>query len=352
MFQITDDLRIDSLRPLIPPAILIEELPLSEHVSNVVSQSRDQVNKIVKGQDSRLLVIVGPCSIHDPVAALEYAEKLEVYAKRLCDELLVVMRVYFEKPRTTIGWKGLINDPNLDGSFQINKGLRIARKLLIDIGELGLPAGHEYLDPISPQFISDLISWGAIGARTSESQTHREMASGLSVAVGFKNATDGNIKIAIDAIGAARYPHHFLAVTKQGLTAIASTKGNDCCHLILRGSFNGPNYDSKQVKEAADTLKDAGFDPRLMIDCSHGNSMKDFQKQKAVCKDICEQLENGSQHICGVMIESNLVEGHQKLESAHGLRYGQSITDACVSWEDTVPMLEALAQSVKERNKK
>ena len=352
MFHITDDLRIDSLRPLISPAILSEELPLTEKASNIVTQSRSQVNQIVKGLDHRLLVVVGPCSIHDPASAIEYAGLLKECADRLSDDLFIVMRVYFEKPRTSIGWKGLINDPNHDGSFQINKGLRIARKLLIDIGDLGLPAGHEYLDPISPQFISDLISWGAIGARTSESQIHRELASGLSVAVGFKNGTDGNIKVAIDAIGAARNPHHFLAVTKQGITAIAATKGNDCCHVILRGSVDGPNYDAQRVSETAKALEAAGFPPSIMIDCSHGNSEKDFRKQQIVAKDICQQLKTGSKVISGVMIESNLVEGNQKIVAGKSLSYGQSVTDACVSWKDTVPMLEDLAQSVRVRNKR
>ncbi len=352
MFQLTDDLRIDNLRPLIPPSILMEELPVTEFVSNIVTQSRNQANQIIKGLDNRLLAIVGPCSIHDPKAAIEYAGLLKECAENLVDDLFVIMRVYFEKPRTTVGWKGLINDPKLDGSFDINNGLRIARKLLINVGEIGLGAGHEFLDTISPQFIADLISWGAIGARTTESQVHRELASGLSVPVGFKNGTDGNIQTAIDAIRAARNPHHFLSVTKQGLTAIVSTKGNDCCHLILRGSNKGTNYDKVTVDHTASLLHKSGFYPSILIDASHGNSSKDHKKQIMVVDEVCQQVESGSTHLVGVMIESNLVEGRQDIISGKPLIYGQSITDACLSWKDTKPALEKLAKAASHRKKK
>ena len=349
MFQVTDDVRINELRPLIPPAILMEELPLSENVSNLVTTSRREASNIFNGADDRLLVVVGPCSIHDPDAAIEYANRLKPLADQLKDDLCIIMRVYFEKPRTTVGWKGLINDPDLDNSFDINRGLRLARNLLLDIGEIGLPAGSEFLDTISPQFIADLISWGAIGARTTESQVHRELASGLSMPVGFKNGTDGNIQIAIDAIGAASNPHHFLSVTKQGISAIVTTAGNDSCHLILRGANSGPNYHEESVVASAEQLSAAKVNSRIMVDCSHGNSNKDYNRQPLVVSDIARQLAAGSKTICGVMIESHLVAGNQKLKSVDSLEYGQSITDACVSWEMTEPMLAELAEAVRAR---
>ncbi|MGR8950141.1 MAG: 3-deoxy-7-phosphoheptulonate synthase, partial [Gammaproteobacteria bacterium] len=343
MFQVTDDLRIEGLRPLIPPAILMEELPLTDTASNTVTNGRHSADAIVKGQDDRLIVVVGPCSIHDVDAAIEYADRLKTLAQKHADDLLIIMRVYFEKPRTTIGWKGLINDPLLDNSFEINTGLRTARRLLCDLADMGLPTGTEFLDTISPQYIADLISWGAIGARTTESQIHRELASGLSMPVGFKNGTDGNVKIAIDAIGAACNSHHFLSVTKHGISAIVSTKGNDACHLILRGSGAGPNYDANSVRAASDALEKAGVNPRLMIDCSHGNSRKDHNNQPLVAKSVCEQIAGGSKVITGVMIESHLVAGNQKHDGHSPLIYGQSITDACISWETTVPVLADFA---------
>jgi len=349
MFRTTDDLRIAQLRPLIPPAILMEELPITEQASGTVADARDEASRIIRGEDDRLLVVVGPCSIHDPKAALEYAGRLLEQRSRLIADLSIFMRVYFEKPRTTVGWKGLINDPNLDGSFDINRGLRTARKLLLDLADMGLPVGSEFLDTISPQFVADLISWGAIGARTTESQVHRELASGLSVPVGFKNGTDGNIQIALDAIRAARGPHHFLSVTKQGLSAIVTTKGNDVCHVILRGSNSGPNHDAATVGKLAEKLGALGLPQRVMIDCSHGNSRKDYRRQPAVAREVCEQIAGGSAFVCGIMLESHLVEGRQELGGHRPLVYGQSITDACISWEATVPLLEELAGAVRAR---
>ena len=349
MYRATDDLRIAQLRPLIPPAILMEELPITEQTSTVVAEAREEATRIIHGKDDRLLVIAGPCSIHDTVAGLEYARRLRAERERLKDALCIFMRVYFEKPRTTVGWKGLINDPGLDGSFDINRGLRLARRFLLDLGELGLPAGSEFLDTISPQFIADLIAWGAIGARTTESQVHRELASGLSVPVGFKNGTDGNVQIAIDAIRAARNPHHFLSVTKQGLSAIVGTSGNDACHVILRGSQAGPNHDAESVGSVADKLRKAGLSDRIMIDCSHGNSRKEFRRQSVVAHEVAEQLATGSTAVCGVMLESHLVEGRQDLVPGKPLVYGQSITDACISWEATVPALDELADAVRIR---
>ena len=351
MFQLTDDLRIAGLRPLVSPAILMEELPISEEVSNLVARTRVAASNVIKGDDERLLVIVGPCSIHDPDAALEYAGRLVEVAGRMQDELVIIMRVYFEKPRTKVGWKGLINDPDLDNSFNINAGLRKARKLLVDLGTIGMPAGSEFLDTITPQFIADLVSWGAIGARTTESQVHRELASGLSMPVGFKNGTDGNIQIAIDAIGAAQSPHHFLSVTKQGISAIVATSGNDCCHLILRGASNGPNYSDTAIKAATEKLRAADVTGRVMVDFSHGNSNKDHTRQVLVAEDVCRQLANGSTEICGVMIESNLKAGKQALEDAASLEYGLSVTDACISWEMTEPVLESLAEAVRQRRR-
>ena len=351
MFQLTDDLRIAELRPLTSPAILMEELPISEAVSNLITKTRRAAGNVVKGEDDRLLVIVGPCSIHDPDAALEYAGRLIRLVDRLQDDLVIIMRVYFEKPRTKVGWKGLINDPYLDNSFKINAGLRIARKLLVDLGDIGMPAGSEFLDTITPQFIADLVSWGAIGARTTESQVHRELASGLSMPVGFKNGTDGNIQIAIDAIGAAQSPHHFLSVTKQGISAIVATTGNDSCHLILRGASNGPNFSEAAIKAATKKLRAADVTGRVMVDFSHGNSNKDHMRQALVAEDVCRQLANGSKRICGVMVESNLKAGKQALKDKASLEYGLSVTDACISWEMTEPVLESLAEAVRQRRR-
>jgi len=351
VLQHTDDLRIDQLKPLIPPAILMEELPLTEAASNTVANARRDAESILRGQDDRLVVVVGPCSIHDPDAALEYGGRLLEKAAELKADLCLIMRVYFEKPRTTVGWKGLINDPNLDGSFSINNGLRIGRKLLLELTKMGLPAGSEFLDTISPQFIADLISWGAIGARTTESQIHRELASGLSMPVGFKNGTDGTIQIAIDAIGAARHPHHFLSVTKQGISAIVATAGNDSCHVILRGGNSGPNYEAADVDQVAAQLEKAGLPHRVMVDCSHGNSSKDHARQPIVARDIAAQIAAGSDHIFGVMIESHLVEGRQSQKPGDALTYGQSITDACIAWDTTEEVLEGLAEAVRQRRK-
>ncbi|MCS6971234.1 MAG: 3-deoxy-7-phosphoheptulonate synthase [Planctomycetes bacterium] len=353
MLHRTDDLRIASLSPLLPPAILLEELPLSELASETVARTRSAVAKILDHIDDRLLVVVGPCSIHDPDAAREYASRLSEQARRLADDLLLVMRVYFEKPRTTIGWKGLINDPDLDGSFRINKGLRVARRLLLDLAEMGMPAGCEFLDPITPQFIADLVSWGAIGARTTESQVHRELASGLSMAVGFKNGTDGNLQIAVDAMRSAAHPHRFLSVTKQGLAAIVATHGNPDTHIILRGALQGPNYSPADVARARAALQAAQLPERIMIDCSHGNSGKDPHRQPMVATAIAEQIGAGEQAIIGAMIESHLCEGRQDLTPAGrtALRYGQSITDACLGWNETVPLLETLARAAAERRR-
>jgi 3-deoxy-7-phosphoheptulonate synthase len=345
----TDDLRIEGLKPLIPPAILIEEIPLPYAGQTFVSAARHHVNRIITGEDDRLLVVVGPCSIHDTKAALEYAGKLLPLRQQLAGELDIVMRVYFEKPRTRSGWKGLINDPYIDGSFKINDGLRIARKLLVDLTAMGLPVGCEFLDTISPQFIADCVSWGAIGARTTESQVHRELASGLSMAVGFKNGTDGNVKIAIDAIHAAQTPHHFLSITKQGVAAIVHTKGNTVGHLILRGSTQGPNYSSEHVKKVAKDLADAGLRPGIIIDCSHGNSQKDHNRQPIVARDVASQIAAGENAIIGVMLESHLKAGNQKEAPLDKLEYGKSITDACIAFEDTAAVLIDLAAAVKKR---
>ncbi len=343
----TDDVRIDELRPLIPPAILMEEIVASDATIDAIARVRREIGDVLHGRDDRLLMVVGPCSIHDPNAALDYAARLKKAADQYIDDLLVVMRTYFEKPRTTVGWKGLINDPNLDGSFDINHGLRIARGLLRDVAELGLPTGSEFLDPISPQFVADLVSWAAIGARTTESQVHRELASGLSMPVGFKNGTRGTIQIAVDAVGAARNPHHFLSVTKQGLSAIVSTKGNWDCHIILRGGRE-PNYNEESVVDATGLLEKAGLDPRLMVDCSHGNSGKDPKRQPAVAKAVCQQIKSGSTKVFGVMVESFLAEGRQD-NNGGDLNYGQSITDACLSWDETVPLFESFAKAIRKR---
>ena len=351
MVQRTRDLRVESFRPLLSPAILLEELPLSELGSLTVARGREEVGRILNGRDDRLVVIVGPCSIHDADAARDYARRLKAVADRLPGELCVVMRVYFEKPRTTVGWKGLINDPRLDGSFVINEGLRLARRLLLDFAELGLPAGCEVLHPVSPQFTSDLVSWGAIGARTTESQVHRELASGLSMPVGFKNGTDGGVQIAIDAVRSAAHPHSFLGVTEQGLCAIVGTRGNPDCHVILRGGQSGPNYDAASVQKTVSALRDAGLAPRLMIDTSHGNSERDHRRQPLVAHDIAAQVGQGESGIFGVMMESFLVDGRQDLRPGAPLVYGQSITDACIGWEMTVPVLEELAESVRARRR-
>jgi 3-deoxy-7-phosphoheptulonate synthase len=350
-FYPTDDLRIEKLRPLIPPAILIEDIPISEDGSKVVAESRLAVRDVMDGRDDRLMVVIGPCSIHDVNAALEYATKLKREADRLKDDLLIVMRVYFEKPRTTVGWKGLINDPDLDGSFAINKGLRIARGLLRDVLDIGVPCGTEFLDTITPQFIADLVSWGAIGARTTESQVHRELASGLSMPVGFKNGTDGNVQIAVDAIRAASHPHHFLSVTKQGVIAIVATRGNDRCHVILRGGNSGPNYEREHIDQAEKQLVAAKQPGRVMIDASHGNSSKDHRNQPKVAHAIAEQIVTGETRVFGLMIESHLMEGKQDYKPGKAA-YGQSITDACIGWPDTVPVLEDLARAVRARRKK
>jgi 3-deoxy-7-phosphoheptulonate synthase len=351
MRYITDDVRIDRLRALLPPAILMEELPVSDQASTTVALARQAGARILRGQDDRLLVVVGPCSIHELAAAEDYARRLKPLADELGEDLLVVMRVYFEKPRTTVGWKGLINDPHLDGTFAINEGLRLGRRLLRDLAEMGLPAGCEFLDPILPQFFADLVSWGAIGARTTESQVHRELASGLSVPVGFKNGTDGNLQIAIDAVRASAHPHHFLSVTKEGLAAIVATRGNPDCHVILRGASGGPNYSAAHVAKASDALAHAALPAKVMVDCSHGNSAKDHLRQRAVSDDLAAQIAGGAHAIFGVMMESHLVGGRQNLKPGQPLTYGQSITDACLAWDDTVPCLRRLAEAVRQRRK-
>ncbi len=351
MRYVTDDVRIDKLRPLLPPAILMEELPLSERSSSTVGMARQTVTDLIRGQDDRLLAVVGPCSIHDPQAAIDYAHRLKEQADRLAADLVVVMRVYFEKPRTTVGWKGLINDPEMDGSFHINQGLRIGRRLLLDLATMGMPAACEFLDPITPQFIADLVSWGAIGARTTESQVHRDLASGLSMPVGFKNGTDGNLQIAIDAIRAAAHPHQFLSVTKQGLAAIVATRGNPDCHVILRGATSGPNHGAPHVAKVGELLGKAGLPKRVMVDCSHGNSQKDPGRQHDVAVDIAGQLAAGGRSIVGVMIESHLVGGRQDIVAGKKLAYGQSVTDACLAWEQTVPLLDRLAEAVRDRRR-
>jgi len=346
----TDDTRIIGMEEVIAPRVLIDDLPISDAASQLVYTSRKEISDIVHGRDRRLLVVIGPCSIHDPAAALEYAGRLNEQAQRLGDALKIVMRVYFEKPRTTIGWKGLINDPRMDHSFGINEGLRIARGLLRDLADLGLAAGTEYLDPISPQYVGDLVSWGAIGARTTESQVHRQLASGLSCPVGFKNSTLGSVQVAVDAVRAARASHIFLSVTKEGHSAIFSTKGNQDCHIILRGGGGKPNYDRDSIQAACRLLEAARMPPRLMVDLSHANSNKEFKRQLEVCGDLTTQLRAGEPGIMGVMIESNLVEGAQKLSDTEPLVYGQSITDACLGWEDSVRCLEELAEATRVRN--
>ncbi|KAI0076765.1 3-deoxy-7-phosphoheptulonate synthase [Panus rudis PR-1116 ss-1] len=348
-----EDRRVKATRPLIPPQILQEDLPLTLQAAQTVLEGRKAAENILRSNDDRLLVVVGPCSVHNVESAMEYAHKLREYAETAKEDLHIIMRVYFEKPRTTVGWKGLINDPDMNGSFQINKGLRLARTLLLDIAKLGLPAGCEFLDTITPQYTADLVSWGAIGARTTESQVHRELTSALSMPTGFKNSTDGTVGIAIDACRAASRPHVFLSVGKHGLSSIVETEGNPDVHLILRGGSSGPNYAAEYVRDCGEKLKKAGFPAKIMIDCSHGNSSKQHRKQIEVADDIARQLESGetSEMIMGVMIESNLVEGRQDIPSSGpaGLIYGQSVTDACLSWEQTVPVLERLREGVRGR---
>jgi len=347
--SLTDDERIGNIVPLPPPEHLIRFFPIQgTPVEKLVAGTRKRIKQILHGDADRLLVIIGPCSIHDPAAAVEYATRLKAVRDRLADDLEIVMRVYFEKPRTTVGWKGLINDPYLNGSFRINEGLRVARDLLVRINQAGVAAGSEFLDVISPQYIGDLISWGAIGARTTESQVHRELASGLSAPVGFKNGTDGNVRIAVDAILAAQQRHHFLSVHKNGQVAIVETRGNPDCHIILRGGQQ-PNYDAASVAAACKALAAAGVNERLMIDCSHANSRKDYRRQLDVGADIGEQIAAGERRIAGVMIESHLQAGRQDLVPGKPLAYGQSITDACIAFDDSVPLLERLAGSVQRR---
>ncbi|MES1182172.1 MAG: 3-deoxy-7-phosphoheptulonate synthase [Myxococcales bacterium] len=346
---LTDDVRIDTLKPLLPPAILMEEIPLSEAATRAVVEARTEVARVIDGKDDRLVVVVGPCSIHDPEAGLEYARRLKPLVDRLAPDLKIVMRTYFEKPRTTVGWKGLINDPKLDGSFAINQGLRVARTFLRDVVELGLPTALEFLDPITPQFMADLVTWGAIGARTTESQVHRELASGLSMPVGFKNGTGGTVQIAADAVRSAAEPHHFLSVTKQGLAAIVATRGNPHCHVILRGGSNGPNYGEEAVAAAVTLLAKNKLPGKLMIDTSHANSGKDPAKQPEVASAIARQVAGGSRAIFGVMIESFLVAGRQEITERARMTFGQSVTDGCLAWDATVPVLEELADSVRKR---
>ena len=348
MQYLTDNTRITGLLEVSPPNEVISEFPITPAVSELVFKSRQNISDIIHGKDDKLVVVVGPCSIHDPKAAIEYAQKLKNIESSLSSELKIIMRVYFEKPRTTVGWKGLINDPDLDDSYDVNKGLREARKILLKINEIGLPAATEYLDIITPQYISDLISWGAIGARTTESQVHRELASGLSCPVGFKNSTNGSIQVAIDAIGSASQPHIFLSITKEGKSAIFNSSGNKDCHVILRGG-KLPNFENKFIKETSSILNESGNPAALMVDMSHGNSQKQFKKQLLVNKDIADQISSGEKSIFGVMIESHLVEGNQSIGPKESLKYGQSITDACVSWDDTEIMLNLLASAVKSR---
>jgi 3-deoxy-7-phosphoheptulonate synthase len=348
MKHIVDDVRIKEIKELSPPAHLLREFPASEPAATTTFDARADIHRILHGSDDRLLVVVGPCSIHDYDAAMEYARRLKAERERLGADLQIVMRVYFEKPRTTVGWKGLINDPRLDNSFKINEGLRLARKLLWEINELGLPCATEFLDTITPQYTADLIAWGAIGARTTESQVHRELASGLSCPVGFKNGTDGNIRIAVDAIKAAAATHHFLSVTKAGHSAIVSTNGNEDCHVILRGGKK-PNYDAASVDAACTELGKSGLAARVMVDFSHANSSKQFKKQLDVARDVAAQLAAGEDRIFGVMIESHLKEGRQDLKPGIALDHGVSITDACLGWEDSVMALDILAEAVRAR---
>ena len=349
MLKSTDDLRITELRELRTPVEVIREFPRTDPATHTVLSARHELHNIMTGQDDRLAVVVGPCSIHDPQAALEYARRLAAERTRLADDLLIIMRVYFEKPRTTVGWKGLINDPNLDGTFDIDNGLRLARSLLLEVNNMNLPAGCEFLDMTTPQYFADLVAWGAIGARTTESQVHRELASGLSSPVGFKNGTDGNVRIALDAVKSASQPHHFLAVTKSGRSAIARTTGNTDCHIILRGGSQATNYDAQSVDAACKAAEKAGLRPAIMIDASHANSSKRPENQPNVLRDVAGQIAAGDRRIFGVMAESNLVAGRQDLVPGKDLVYGQSITDGCIDWDTTVTVLDELAQSVRDR---
>ncbi len=350
-FQV-DDLRIKKLKPLVSPAILVEEIPLGENAQRVVAESRKAIEDIMDRRDKRLMVVAGPCSIHDTAAAREYGAKLLKLREKYIDSMEIAMRVYFEKPRTRKGWKGLINDPYLDDSFEINKGLHLARKLLVDLADSGLPTGCEFLDTITPQFIADAVSWGAIGARTTESQVHRELASGLSMPVGFKNGTDGNVKIALDAIHSCAAAHHFLSVTKQSVAAIVETRGNPYAHIILRGGNTKPNYDEESLQQACEALEADELRPRVMVDCSHGNSRKDYAKQPQVAEELARQLERGSDAVFGLMIESNLKEGCQDLAVLGQLKYGVSITDGCLGWDATCRLLERLARASRARMKR
>ncbi|KAF3981841.1 MAG: 3-deoxy-7-phosphoheptulonate synthase AroG [Methylococcales symbiont of Hymedesmia sp. n. MRB-2018] len=345
----TDDLRICETKEVVAPVQIYEEIPMTEAAADTILQTRNDIHRVLANKDDRLVIIVGPCSIHDTKAAHEYAKLLKSIKEELKHDLIIVMRVYFEKPRTTVGWKGLINDPDINSSFNINKGLRIARQLLLDLNDMGIAAATEYLDLITPQYLSDLISWGAIGARTTESQVHRELASGLSCPVGFKNATDGGIKIAIDAINSATNPHHFLSVTKAGHSAIFSTRGNEDSHIILRGGKDGPNYDAVNVEKVATGLSQANLASNIMIDFSHANSLKQCQRQLAVAEYVGEQIARGDHRIMGAMVESHLVAGRQDVVDGQALTYGQSITDACLSWDDTVQLLQNLATAVQQR---
>ncbi len=344
-----DDVRIREVRPLISPALLQWELPADEAVQGFVEQSRRDIAAVVRGGDPRLLAVVGPCSIHDRAQALDYAGRLHALAGELREDLLVVMRVYFEKPRTTVGWKGFINDPRLDGSFRINEGLRLARQLLLEIAQLGLPAGTEFLDLLSPQYISDLISWGAIGARTTESPSHRQLASGLSCPIGFKNGTDGSVQMAADALVACRSPHAFIGMTKMGVAAVFETEGNDDCHIILRGGSRGPNYEAADIEAACAVLRRTGAGERAMVDCSHANSAKDWRRQPLVARDLAHQVAGGDQRILGVMIESHLHEGRQDQKPGVPLVPGVSITDGCLGWERTAEVLRELAAAARQR---
>ncbi|PDT37709.1 3-deoxy-7-phosphoheptulonate synthase [Rhizobium sp. M10] len=350
MSDTIDDLRILEITPLTKPADIIAEIPRTAAVSETVTSNRHAIHKILEGDDDRLIVVIGPCSIHDPAAAREYAERLVQQRQRFSGDLEIVMRVYFEKPRTTVGWKGLMNDPHLDGSYRIEEGLRIARRLLLDVNAMGLPAGVEFLETITPQYIADLVSWGAIGARTTESQIHRQLASGLSCPIGFKNGTDGGARVALDAILAASQPHHFPAVTKDGQAAVASTKGNEDCHIILRGGKQ-PNYEAADVESVVGEAVKLGVTPRILIDASHANSSKDPMNQPRVVKSVASQIAAGNRHIKGMMIESNLVAGRQDLVPGKPLVYGQSITDGCIDWDMSVAVLEDLAKSARERRK-
>ncbi|RDU98776.1 3-deoxy-7-phosphoheptulonate synthase [Trinickia dinghuensis] len=344
-----DDVRIGAVRPLISPALLQDEMPVPPDVQTLVERTRIEIGDILHGRNDRLVAVVGPCSIHDHDQALDYARRLRAVAEELREDLLIVMRVYFEKPRTTVGWKGYINDPRLDGSFRINEGLRAARRLLLDVNGMGLPAATEFLDLLGPQYIADLIAWGAIGARTTESQSHRQLASGLSCPIGFKNGTDGRVQIAADAIVAARANHAFMGMTKMGMAAIFETRGNQDAHVILRGGKSGPNYDTASVEECCAVLRAAGLREQVMIDCSHANSGKSHERQIDVANDIAAQLEQGEQRVVGVMVESHLEAGRQDLKPGVALRYGVSITDACLSWAQTEPVLDTLAQAVRRR---